>query len=117
MRYLIASIAILTLCFSAFASDSDKQAVSETLDAYHTAASKADWETYFGLMSDDAIFLGTDASERWDKETFQSYATPTKAGHIPSPSATSISRLMETVPGLTSCSAIRNTGQAGVPAC
>jgi ketosteroid isomerase-like protein len=78
MRYLIASIAVLTICFNVFASDNDKQAVSETLDAYHTAASKADWDTYFGLMSDDAIFLGTDANERWDKETFQSYATPTK---------------------------------------
>ena len=78
MRYLIALIAVLWLSANTLASDERQQAVAETLDAYHTAASEADWDTYFGLMSDDAIFLGTDAGERWDKPTFRAYATPTK---------------------------------------
>ena len=51
-----------------------EKAVAKTLDGFHEAASKADWDTYFGLMSDDAIFLGTDVTERWDKPTFQAYA-------------------------------------------
>lgn len=53
----------------------DQGDAGAVLDAFHKAASEADWSTYFGLMSDDAIFLGTDVSERWDKPTFQSYAT------------------------------------------
>jgi ketosteroid isomerase-like protein len=44
------------------------------LDAYHAAAAAGNWEAYFALMSDDGVFLGTDASERWPKEEFRAYA-------------------------------------------
>lgn len=71
--------ALLTLVVNqtAAANETEKSNVSITLSAFHEAASKADWNTYFGLMSDDAIFLGTDASERWDKATFKGYADKT----------------------------------------
>lgn len=78
MRYVYAVIAIFMSSTLVSADDTHKQAVSDTLDAFHRAASEAAWDTYFGLMSDDAIFLGTDATERWDKPTFRAYATPTK---------------------------------------
>lgn len=57
-----------------YAYAADEDAVSSALDRFHGAAASADWNTYFGLMTDDAIFLGTDVSERWDKPTFQGYA-------------------------------------------
>jgi len=44
------------------------------LDAYHAAAAEGDWSTYFDLMSEDGVFLGTDASERWIKNEFRAYA-------------------------------------------
>jgi ketosteroid isomerase-like protein len=50
--------------------------VAQTLDAFHLAASKADGKTYFNLLAEDAIFLGTDASERWNKDEFHTYAMP-----------------------------------------
>jgi ketosteroid isomerase-like protein len=53
-----------------------QERVAETLDAFHLAASKADGKTYFNLLADDAVFLGTDASERWTKEEFEAYAMP-----------------------------------------
>lgn len=56
---------------------SEKGNVYNALSAFHEAASKGDWDIYFSLMSDDAIFLGTDVSERWDKATFKSYASKT----------------------------------------
>jgi ketosteroid isomerase-like protein len=52
----------------------DMRSINAVLDAYHTAASNADWQSYFELMSSDAVFLGTDASERWPKEAFRAYA-------------------------------------------
>lgn len=55
----------------------DKSDISAVLDDLHSAAAAADWARYFSLYTDDAIFLGTDASERWDKPTFQAYAAPT----------------------------------------
>lgn len=50
--------------------------VAKVLDDWHDAAAKADEARYFGHLSDDSIFLGTDATERWDKKAFLAYAHP-----------------------------------------
>jgi ketosteroid isomerase-like protein len=50
--------------------------VAAVLDSLHDAASKADYDRYFGLYSKDAIFLGTDATERWDLAQFKAYTGP-----------------------------------------
>ena len=74
---------LVGLLFATFASWSiqaenyEKSSVAKVLSSFHEAASKADWSTYFGLMSDDGIFLGTDVSERWGKPVFQDYASKT----------------------------------------
>jgi ketosteroid isomerase-like protein len=54
--------------------DPERQAIEHMLDDFHLAASEADGERYFGHMSEDMIFLGTDASERWTKTQFHAYA-------------------------------------------
>lgn len=47
--------------------------VAAVLDALHRNASEANYEAYFALYTDDAVFLGTDASERWPIEDFKTY--------------------------------------------
>ena len=47
-----------------------------TLDALHAAASRADGQVYFGLFTPDAVFIGTDATERWDLAAFRAYCEP-----------------------------------------
>lgn len=54
----------------------DQEAVSAVLDDIHRLASEADFEGYFDLYTDDAVFLGTDASERWSIAEFKQYAKP-----------------------------------------
>ena len=54
----------------------EAEKVAATLDALHQAASKAEEERYFSLYAEDAVFFGTDATERWTKEAFQAYAHP-----------------------------------------
>ena len=51
-----------------------KAAVGGVLDELHAAADAADFERYFGLYAEDAVFLGTDATERWTLAEFQDYA-------------------------------------------
>ncbi len=46
------------------------------LDDLHLAASEADEVRYFGHFAEGAVFLGTDASERWSVEQFRAYAHP-----------------------------------------
>ncbi len=78
MRYLMVCFLILAACSAPLAADeADRIAVNNTLDSFHDAAAGAEWDRYFGLLTDDSIFLGTDASERWDKPTFEAYARPT----------------------------------------
>ncbi len=50
--------------------------VAAVIDAWHAAAAAADEERYFGLMSEDSVFLGTDATERWTRPQFREYAHP-----------------------------------------
>jgi ketosteroid isomerase-like protein len=54
----------------------EKDKISQTLDAWHKAAADAKFDTYFNLMADDAIFIGTDATENWIKPDFKVWAKP-----------------------------------------
>ena len=58
------------------ADGSSRAAVEAVLDAFHDAAALADGEAYFGAMAEGSVFLGTDATERWDREAFRGYADP-----------------------------------------
>lgn len=58
------------------AQGSPVEAVAWVLDDWHDAAAKADEARYFGHMGEDAVFLGTDATERWIKPAFQKWAHP-----------------------------------------
>ena len=54
----------------------DNLDVLATLDALHAAASRADFDGYFALYTPDAVFIGTDATERWTVDEFKAYARP-----------------------------------------
>jgi ketosteroid isomerase-like protein len=51
-------------------------AVSQTIDRFHLAAANANYDEYFKLFAEDAVFLGTDGNERWTKEEFKAYVNP-----------------------------------------
>ena len=46
------------------------------LDGLHQDAHEGKFESYFDRYSSDAVFLGTDKTERWTIEEFKSYAKP-----------------------------------------
>ncbi|MCC7383465.1 MAG: serine hydrolase [Deltaproteobacteria bacterium] len=50
--------------------------VARALDAWHDAAARADEAAYFACFAEGAVFLGTDATERWDVAAFRAYAHP-----------------------------------------
>ena len=52
------------------------------LDGLHQDAHEGKFESYFNRYSSDAVFLGTDKTERWTIEEFKSYAKqPFSDGH------------------------------------
>ncbi len=58
------------------AQTTEKQKINEVLDSWHKAAANADFDTYFGKMTKDAVFIGTDAMENWQNEEFRSFSKP-----------------------------------------
>ena len=54
----------------------DQAAVAAVLDRLHEAASKADGASYFALYTPEAVFIGTDVTERWSLTEFRAYAEP-----------------------------------------
>jgi len=61
---------------AAFDRASAERAVARALDDFHDAAAHADEARYFGHFAPDAVFLGTDMTERWDLAAFRAYAHP-----------------------------------------
>ena len=53
-----------------------KKEINKVLEDWHAAASQANFEEYFGLMSGDGIFIGTDATENWQNKEFREFAKP-----------------------------------------
>lgn len=51
-------------------------AIAAVLDDWHDAAASSDEARYFDHFADDGVFLGTDATERWDVAAFRAYAHP-----------------------------------------
>lgn len=54
----------------------NKSQINNLLDSFNIAAANADYNTYFNYFTDDAVFIGTDASENWDKKSFMIWAKP-----------------------------------------
>jgi len=51
-------------------------AINAMLDDWHKAAAEADEARYFGHAGPEFVFLGTDATERWDLASFRAFAHP-----------------------------------------
>jgi len=69
---------LFTLSFLVFSSLSFAQTdqINHLINKWHKAAADADAVTFFGFMSNDCIYIGTDASELWDKKEFYQFAKP-----------------------------------------
>jgi hypothetical protein len=53
-----------------------KKEIANLLDSFNRAAARADYNAYFNYYTEDGIFCGTDAAERWDKKQFMVWAKP-----------------------------------------
>jgi ketosteroid isomerase-like protein len=79
MKKVLAVLVVLTLlgCKSMMENQTiSKESINITLDSWHKAAAEANFNDYFNLMTGDAIFIGTDATENWNKTDFQVWAKP-----------------------------------------
>ena len=79
MKRLFVMCLILVFNISA---DDQRVSLDALLDGLHRDAHEGNFDSYFNRYSSDAIFLGTDKTERWDIEEFKLHAMPAfKDGH------------------------------------
>jgi len=68
----------LLLIFIFFSVDSFGQTktteVNQFMDSWHKAAASADEEVFFGSMTKDGIYLGTDKTEKWTRDEMAVWA-------------------------------------------
>lgn len=76
MKKIVLFAALFLLVAFVPAEDKEKVKINQLLDNWHKAAADANFEAYFKPMTRNAIFIGTDATENWDKAAFQAYAKP-----------------------------------------
>ncbi len=77
MAFLIMFLVALASPAAALAQNARSiAAIDSTLNQFHDAAARADGRRYFSLFTDDGVFIGTDASERWTVKQFRAYAEP-----------------------------------------
>ena len=74
-KLLILLLLTSTIVFSQ-KSESDKNDINTTLDNWHKAAANANFNDYFSVLTDDSIYIGTDATENWNKTQFEAFAKP-----------------------------------------
>ena len=56
-------------------SDEEKlNSINTLLDHWHQAAANADADLFFGSMTEDCVYLGTDATEKWKRDELRSWA-------------------------------------------
>lgn len=53
-----------------------KAKVNLILDNWHKAAGQANFDAYFNVLSEESIYIGTDATENWTKKEFIAFAKP-----------------------------------------
>lgn len=54
----------------------EKKQIGAVLDNWHLDATNTNFDAYFGAMSNESIFVGTDASEVWDVQEFKDFSKP-----------------------------------------
>ena len=64
------------LLFVVFLSYYGSSQLDQFIDEWHAAASKADFNAYFGVMDESFVFLGTAPGERWEREEFAAFSKP-----------------------------------------
>ena len=67
---------ILLLLTSITFAQTPQNEIQKTLDNWHLAASQARFDDYMNVLTDDAVYIGTDATENWNKKDFMSFAKP-----------------------------------------
>jgi len=80
LSFFVLSFILFSIPFSAqkkgFYENVQKKNIGIVLDNLNEFAAKADFKNYFDLFAEESTFIGTDATEIWNKKEFMDWAKP-----------------------------------------
>lgn len=79
MKGITKIIMVVLLCCFTWANaqeNTEKEVINKILKAWHKAAATANYNEYFSYMTNDAVFIGTDATENWQNKAFKTFSKP-----------------------------------------
>lgn len=78
--FIISFFTLITSCQKTQDFNFDKKKteknINNMLNQWHKDVATYNFDAYFNKMTENAVFVGTDASEVWSKQKFQSYCKP-----------------------------------------
>ena len=71
---------LISVIFSSatWAQETERPALDSLIDGLHKDAHEGNFQTYFARYTSNAVFMGTDKTERWTIDAFKTYAEPTR---------------------------------------
>lgn len=76
LTILLCSFASLHAQTKGFYENVQKKNINKVLDDLNAFAAAADYKNYFDLYAEESTFIGTDATEIWNKNEFMVWAKP-----------------------------------------
>lgn len=76
MKKIALLLTVILLSSFVGSENTEKEKINTLLDNWHKAAAEANYANYFNALTDDSVFIGTDATENWNKTAFQAFAKP-----------------------------------------
>ena len=76
--FQIALLFIISSCVSNknLSEETSKSKINSIVDKWHKDAAETNFQAYFDAIADDGIFIGTDATENWNKKDFMTFSKP-----------------------------------------
>tara|TARA_R110000850_G_scaffold269422_2_gene401593 strand:- start:70126 stop:70641 length:516 start_codon:yes stop_codon:yes gene_type:complete len=76
--FQIALLFIISSCVSNknLTEETSKSKINSIVDKWHKDAAETNFQAYFDAIADDGIFIGTDATENWNKKDFMTFSKP-----------------------------------------
>ena len=69
-------IAALFFCITVVGQKKSELEINRLLDSWHKDAAETNFDSYFSKMTENAVFIGTDATEYWNKKEFMKFSKP-----------------------------------------
>jgi ketosteroid isomerase-like protein len=76
MKKTLVTLLLILSAFTISGQEKSKMQINTFLNNWHKAAADVNFDAYFSALTDDAIYIGTDATENWNKKAFQDFAKP-----------------------------------------